>query len=317
LNRIRTVFQDKTRLLALTERNLRFAIRHFGTIDIIHAHVGYPGGYIAGLLSRKYGIPYVITEHMSNFPFKVMIKNNQLIDELKFAYANCSKSISVSSSAADQIESYNIKRPTVIPNMVDEDIFKPADHYAQKENFIFLTVGGLIPRKGHKELLEAISLWKTKPSNVKFKIIGEGPSFSDLINLGKELNIQNQVEWLGALSRDEIVNEFKNCDVFVLPSHLESFGIVYTEALACGKPVIGTKCGGPEDIINDFNGIIVNVGNSIELSSAISFIYNNIDNYNSNKIRTYFLEKFSASAISLKISAIYEEVITSYSYLNK
>ena len=75
--------------------------------------------------------------------------------------------------------------------------------------------------------------------------------------LARRLEIEPRVRWLGRLDRQRALEEYRACDCFVQPSHLESFSIVVLEALACGKPVIATRCGGPEFMITPENGLLV------------------------------------------------------------
>lgn len=303
----RKMFSALNRLFALSKRNWTHVQNKYGNIDIIHAHVGYPGGYVAALLSNEFNVPYVITEHMSNFPFKTYIKNNELIPELCFALNEASSIISVSNYSAKQIESYGFSAPAVIPNMVDEETFSP--NASPTKYFTILSVGGLIERKGFEELIEAVSLWENKPENLQVLIVGNGPKRNVLLDKIHSMSLENVVKLVGSVSRDKIPDFFKQCDLFVLPSHLESFGVVYTEALACGKPVIATKCGGPSDIVNSNNGLLVDVKQPHQLAQAMRDIYENYSCYDPERIRKDFLSRFSSKAVADRITSLYEDVI--------
>ena len=99
------------------------------------------------------------------------------------------------------------------------------------------------------------------------------------------------------------------CDTFVLPSRYETFGVVYIEALASGKPVIGAFNGGAEDIVNKNVGILVEKDNIEQLSEAMNYIKTNINEYNPSEIRRYCTDKFSAKVIISKIISTYEDVL--------
>ena len=105
------------------------------------------------------------------------------------------------------------------------------------------------------------------------------------------------------------MNEFNKCDIFVLPSRHESFGIVYIEALAMGRPIIATKCGGPEMIVNDLNGLLINTDNIDSLSKAIIYMYHNYQKYSNEIIREDFMHRFSKESTVQKYKKIYKEVI--------
>jgi glycosyltransferase involved in cell wall biosynthesis len=97
--------------------------------------------------------------------------------------------------------------------------------------------------------------------------------------------------------------------VFILPSHIESFGIVYVEAMACGKPVIATDCGGPADFVNQSNGRLIPVENVDSISDAIEYFSINLSDYSSEKIREFFTGNYSGQAVCPKIISTYEKLL--------
>ena len=132
-----------------------------------------------------------------------------------------------------------------------------------------LFVGRLERRKGIEVLIKAIPLVLKSNCTVLFKIIGaDADGISDSYSSDSE--IRQNIQFLGKVKTDELINAYQNCDIFVAPSYYESFGLIYAEAMAWGKPVIGTKVGGIPDVVEDNkNGILVPPGNEIELASAI------------------------------------------------
>jgi glycosyltransferase involved in cell wall biosynthesis len=118
------------------------------------------------------------------------------------------------------------------------------------------------------------------------------------------------VIFLGKLSHENVKKEMMKCNVFVLSSLTETFGVVLIEALSCGKPVISTKSGGPDDIITRDNGILITVNDDQDLSKAMREIYDNYHLYNSNKIRQDCLNKYGSNAITDQLINLYNEVLT-------
>ena len=127
-------------------------------------------------------------------------------------------------------------------------------------------VGNIIKRKNVNLILEAKKQSKT---DYELVIVGDGPLKKDLENKVKTENISD-VRFLG--SRRDVENIIPGCDVLVLPSFSESFGLVLIEALACEKAVIGSDVGGISEIITDDVGLLIDPNDSSSLSDAIDKI---------------------------------------------
>jgi glycosyltransferase involved in cell wall biosynthesis len=279
------------------------------TVDLIHAHVSYPAGYLAMLLAKKMKIPYVITEHMGPFPFETFpyYKNHKVSEYVSTPINNASRVIAVSNSLAKRISDLGLQSPVVIPNMVNENFFIPKSSIKNKSYFDFFSLSFLTEQKGIDTLIQAFNLASYKNKNIRLFIGGAGDKtcFKNRID---KLNIKNKVFFLGGLTRDKAVEWFNNCDCFVLPSRHESFGCVYAEAIACGKPIIATKCGGPEDIVNVDNGLLCEVDNINDISEKMLYMVEHIDEYSSAKIRADFELRFSQKVVTKKIIDLYKAV---------
>jgi len=292
----------------LHKKYLQSLINEGIKIDIIHSHVSYPAGYIAYVLSKEFKLPYMITEHMGPFPFKSYINNKNILKKIIISIENADKVIAVSKSLKKDINKHiPNKQIEVVPNFIDESKYVISE--IKKDKIVFLTIGSLGNQKGIDLLINAIALVKDLIKDAKFIIIGDGPNKSEYKKLVNELKISNLIEFKGTILRDKIVNEFNKCDIFVLPSRHESFGIVYIEALAMGRPIIATKCGGPEMIVNDLNGLLINTDNIDSLSKAIIYMYHNYQKYSNEIIREDFMHRFSKESTVQKYKKIYKEVI--------
>lgn len=289
--------------------NLKRFEDQFGKTDLIHAHCAYPGAYIAMMLKEKFSIPYVITEQMSPFPFPSFLNyEGECNDFVKKAYAHADRVIAVSPALAEKISSLKLGNPITIFNPVDENFFVPVK-IPVHERFCFFTLGRLEHQKGIDILLKAISKVIQVNSNLEFVVGGSGSEFYNLTMQAEKLGIAKHVTWLGQLSREQARQQFQRCDAFVLPSRHESQGIVYTEAMACGKPSIGTICGGPEFLINEKNGMLVRPENVAELSRAMLWMLENHKRYNPEQIRKDFVERFSIKAFVSQLLPVYESIL--------
>lgn len=303
----RLPFGGAGRLIDVNRRNLRLASGRFGRIDLIHAHVSYPAGYVASIVSRELGIPYVLTEHMGPFPFPSLMRHGKPIGEIAQAFVNAAETIAVSPSLAKRVAFFGYRQPAVIPNVVDERRFfcgLPAS-----DKFVFFTLCGLTGEKGIDHLLEAIALWNPPADRFEFRIGGDGPMRAAYQAMAERLGVADRVKWLGPVSREEAPGLFRDCHVYVMPSRHETFGVVYAEAIASGKPVIATRCGGPESIVNDMNGRLVDVGDIGGLSEAMKDVAAHWDRFDPAAIRRDFERRFSRPAVVAQLRALYDSVL--------
>ena len=303
----RLPFGGTRQLIGLHRRNLRLALRNHGRIDLLHAHVSYPAGYVASILSREFGIPYVLTDHMSPFPFDRLMRGGRPIQEIDRAFEGAAATVAVSPSLAERIAAFGYARPEVIPNLVDERRFVPAHPAGGK--FVFLTVAGITEQKGIDHLLQAIAAWNPPAGSFEFRIAGDGPMRGRYEALAAELGIADRVRWLGAVSPDRVPGLFAQSHAFVLTSRHETFGVVYAEALACGLPVVATRSGGPESIVDDRNGLLVDVGDIAAISGAMQQVARNRSRYDAAAIREDFMERFSRGAVVRQLLSLYRSVL--------
>ncbi len=303
----RLPFGGADRLIKVNRRNLILAAEAFGPIDLIHAHVSYPAGYVASLLAKEFGIPYLLTEHMSPFPFSSLMRRGKPLPEIAQAFDKASTSIAVSPSLARQISSFGYRKPIVIPNLVDEQRFSTGVPLSDK--FIFFTLCNLSAQKGIDHLLQAIALWNPPSDKFEFRIGGVGPLLAVYQAMASRLGVSDRVRWLGRVNRDDAPCLFRECHVFVLPSRHETFGVVYAEAIATGKPIVATRCGGPEFIVSEENGLLVDVGDVVGLANSLRSVSTCYDSFSPDAIRADFLNRFSRKVVVEQLSGIYRSTV--------
>jgi glycosyltransferase involved in cell wall biosynthesis len=281
-------------------------VKEQGEPDIIHAHSCLWGGWAAAKLAKKRNVPLVITEHSTAFA-RDLIKPYQKRGIVKTLEAS-KKIIVVGPGLERKLSRYvSHHKITLIPNIVNTEYFRPNSSNSSENNrFRFFSVGFLNPKKGMDILLKAFAK-SFKEENVELVIGGDGRERSNLEQLTRDLDIKSQVQFLGELSRKEVRQQMQQSDAFVLASRYETFGVVFIEALACGKPVVATKCDGPESIVNEKNGLIVPVENIKALSESMEKIVNSIEDYNSDLIRDDCLKRFSEKAVITQIGNVYSK----------
>jgi glycosyltransferase involved in cell wall biosynthesis len=282
-----------------------------GEPDIIHAHSRF---LLAGLLAEEIAktkkINYVLTEHSTFFSRGLV--NSYQVPLVKKIIEHSKKYIVVSSNLGLTVNRYlNTSYPfKIIPNIIDTIFEEPIDNETDKSTFCFLNIATLNAKKNHKSLIRAFAQEFKNDKKIFLRIGGEGEEQEGLISLVNDLDLQERVIFLGKLSHENVKKEMMKCNVFVLSSLTETFGVVLIEALSCGKPVISTKSGGPDDIITRDNGILITVNDDQALSKAMREIYDNYHLYNSNKIRQDCLNKYGSNAITDQLINLYNEVLT-------
>lgn len=201
----------------------------------------------------------------------------------------------------------------VIPNGFYPDKFTILDQTLCRDNLnlplnkkILLSIGNLVPEKGQKYLIEAMSEIVKQRNDIICVIVGSGSMKSDLETLISKLQLTNYVKLVGKKPHDEIPLWINGCDVFVLPSLIEGNPTVMFECLGCGKPFVGTKVGGiPEIIASDKYGLLVTPN---DLNSLVSNILISLDfKWDRKEIRKYS-ENYSWLAISNIIENIYKSI---------
>ncbi|MNK73877.1 putative glycosyltransferase EpsF [compost metagenome] len=163
---------------------------------------------------------------------------------------------------------------TGFPATLDSDQirdFRQAYHLSA-EDFVVGSAGRLTHVKGHVHLIEAMAAFKPR-ANVKLLIAGEGPLRHELEQRVAQLGLTKNIHFTGRLANLSVF--YHSLDLFVLPSLIESFGLVLLEALACGRPVIATHTGGSNEILERLNaGMRVASGDREALATAIQDVMN-------------------------------------------
>jgi glycosyltransferase involved in cell wall biosynthesis len=286
---------------------------NYGMPDIIHAHNFCYAGFIASRIKENYTIPIVLTEHSS---FIARVKGKLPSDNSVSSLGRKFEALTAVSSTFIRLlsQKFGLQNIGLLPNIVDDYYFSLSHTKKNKcsDAFTFLNIGSIDSNKNHELLIRSFA-GQFRSSNVKLKIGGVGPLLNYLKDLTKRLNIKNQVFFLGMLSQSEVREEMTNADCFVLSSKYETFGVVLIEALACGTPVIATRCGGPEDIVNDSNGILVDVDNIEQMQDAMSYMFVHANDFNTEHFRNEVQFKFGSAAFVTNALALYKNAILCHS----
>ena len=276
--------------------------------DIVHAHRTWPCGTIAYRFNKISNTPYVVTAHGGD-AYSLPLKGkywNKVIEQSLNAALNV---ITVSKKNKEIMEkAMNVTNIHVIPNGFNDSKFLKSDKDKCRELFklplektIFISVGFLEPIKGYNYLIEAIS--KIDNSNLYFIVVGDGMQKQSLLQLAQDFGISNQINFVGAVSHEDVNKWLNAADFFIMPSLNEGVPTAMFEALACGLPVIASSVGGiPEIINNEKYGLLFKPQSSSEIEKSIKKAIDK--EWSSNEIVEYS-KKFIWSNLVEEIVKLY------------
>jgi glycosyltransferase involved in cell wall biosynthesis len=287
-------------------------------IDLIHSHLFGSNVYcsLAGLLTS--------TPVISTFHGFVDAGGSGQAMKSKVAVINkgSKKIVFVSHQLKKHfIENYGIAqaRAEVIYNGIDPSKFKPGKNNALKDKLglagddtVVGSIGNIRPAKGYDILLRAAAEVKRRRRDVKFVIAGQGSGelYRELLALREKLNLQDTVFFLGFTKNT--VDFLHGINLFLLSSTSEGFSLSLIEAMACGLPVISTKCGGPEEIVgHGVSGILVPPGDPHMLVNALLNRDERLETIMVENAVALVAKRFSLTAVMGQYERLMEEVCKS------
>ncbi len=265
-----------------------------GTPHLIHAQVTIRAVWFSRLLSRKWNIPWMLTEHSSEFldekpyanqPLKRVI-NKKLISEAGQVTA-------VSQALAGGLYKLSGRMDIhVIPNLI---VFPGLQLQPSSGEVVQIAmVGDLVDEvKNFSGVLRALATIKTECRPFHFHIVGNGPDFSKLEALAASLEVNDKCTFHGRMEHAEVLKFLPTIDFLVANSFKETFSMVSAEAIAAGKPVIITRCGGPEEWFTPSYGLMIEPGNDSELQAALLKMMSSFQNYPPEKLGESIRRQFS------------------------
>jgi len=291
--------------------------KEFGKPDLILTHSVTWAGYAAALIKEAYGIPFLVVEHRSFFVWSTeqarhMVKPYYL-PFFEKAYGSCSKLVLVSGSlktGLKELMPWIEEKTMVIPNMIREDMFLPPKAARSADPFVFVWAGRLEHVKGLDVLIKAVHLLRKKGrGSFSIRLAGKGSQKQNLEQMAAELGVSDCVHFLGRLSREEMQREMQQANCFVLPTRYEAFGAVLIEAMATGLPVIATRSGGPDHIVNELNGLLVDVENAEQLAEAMDRMIIKFNNYSASELRSQTLDLYGQTSVMKQYNELFLQLL--------
>lgn len=286
--------------------------------DLIHTHFTWPSTYIGVMLKEKLKIPVIATIHED--PAWLSEENNMDHPLIRKAWLNADAMLRANAYDISTLQNYNAN-VFQVPNGFSA-IFRPMDRAIcrrtlglSEDRRIILSVGNLETIKGHRYLISAVRSIISEYPDLLCVIVGNGPQRAALEQQIADEGLSEYVMLAGNKPHTEIPLWMNACDLFVLPSLNESFGIVQIEAMACGKPIIATNTPGSREIIaSDKHGLFCRPADEEELAEKI--LIGLQKDWDREEILE-LAEKFSWERVAGDILRVYDTAIHEYNGLDR
>ncbi|HBC06631.1 MAG TPA: glycosyltransferase family 4 protein [Rhodospirillaceae bacterium] len=309
----RVPFRDACKFAAAGTKLFDAYVAAEGQPDILHAHAALYGGVLAKRLSARRGVPFVLTEHSTDFAQgkhrwwqKCLVSGVLAAAAARLAVSPQLRDILLDQYAAQADPT------TVVPN-----ILTPAFEEAAPEDkvpggpFVFLCAARISAEKNQKGLIRAFA--QAFPAggagpDAELHFVGSGDG-GPLVRLAEQLGIGGRVKVAGVLPAADVRRAMAAADAVVLPSFVETFGVVVIEALSQGAPVVATICGGPEGILTPDSGILVPPGDDPAMARALRDMHGRAASFDRAKLRRDCLETYGHKAVVRQLENIYARVL--------
>ena len=296
--------------------------------ELAHSHY-WLSGWVGRQLQEWWKVPHVIMFHTLG-AVKNAIGVGEDEPEIRIQteealVRDCQHIIVATNREKKELQHYYNADPqkiVVVPCGVNLQVFQPMDKSIARYKLgldgsnLILFVGRIEPLKGIENLLSAMTYIKKEKNNTRLMVVGGDKrsqvELERLQMLCCEMQIQDLVDFVGAVNQDELPAYYSAADVCVVPSHHESFGLVALESLACGTPVIASRVGGIEDIvIHGKNGYIADNNSPSVLADRISMAFSRSIVFDSAEDIRASVSGFGWSMVTERIINVYRRMLDS------
>ena len=294
-----------------SSKGLKYIRKNFGDHDISHAYILLRTGAIAYLLKLFRGKPYVITEAWSGYATGKFEKKNWLKKFLTYYVVKKSNAVTVVSEFLKKSMLANgIKKDYFIVHNIVEPVNGKVPERSDGKIKILVVADLVDEIKNVSGILKAIAEIIPSAKNIEMNIIGEGTDRKKLESLATELKLINEyVFFHGVKSNEKVYQQLMNCDFIIMNSNFETFSMICAEAISCGKPVIATRCGGPQEFVTAETGILIEPGSHEQLVNALHQMIREYKNYPEDELRNYARSNFSYEVIAEKFLKVYQSAL--------
>ena len=307
---VESIFSVK-KYFSLQQQLFKLIKKETGMPAIVHVEVAMKAGLLALFLLKKYRLPYVVTEHWTGY----YAQSKPSVNDLSFVYKWINKRVlkkaalflPVTKDLGETVHKNFVPVQYVtIPNVVNTDLF----YYqcAPPPVFRFIHPSIMNYQKNPGGILQACMQLKNK--GYHFKLLMVGSDDKELMRIAGEMNLLNSTVCIKpAIDYAAVANEMKQSSALLLFSRFENLPCVILEALCCGLPVISSRVGGIEEVIDETNGILVENENVPQLVDAMQQMMDQYAIYNKMAIAEKASGQFNYAAVGGQYFSIYQHVL--------
>jgi len=306
-------------------RRVSAALKDFRP-DVVHSHHPFLLGDTALRVAASREVPVVFTHHTmyEQYTHYVPVDSPRLkrfVVDLTTGYCNlCDAVIAPSETVAGLLARRGVTVPVaVIPTGVDRSVFEGADGAAcrraagiPEDSFLVGHVGRLAPEKNMGFLAEAVAAFLSRTRGARFLLVGDGPSRKGMLATFERHGLSGRVHLGGILEGERLASAYRAMDVFAFASLTETQGMVLTEAMTAGVPVVAVDASGVREVVRDReNGRLVPRPDAEEFREALRWIAD-LDRGERSRLAEGVhatAQEFSMSRSAAKLLAFYESLV--------
>jgi len=283
----------------------RKMLRLINSIDMVHVNVLYPFGLLALHLKWFKNIPFIISEHSTEY---LNSFDKKTIFIKKLIVKNACYVCPVSDSLKQAMLKKGLKgRYAIVPNVVDTNCFFPSNK--KNNSFSLIHISNLTnEHKNISGMLETAKILENKIPNLKWFFVGG--NVKNYLSLINQLSFaDNTIRFIPHISQQELSNILSSAHALISYSNYETFGITLMEAIACGTPVISTNTGIASVLHQKKWAILTPFKNNEALANNIFNFFNSKKSYDGNKMHTFVTENYSKEVIAQKFTKLYYQCL--------
>ena len=283
----------------------------WGTPDVVHVQALWPAALVACAIKRRHGIPYVVTEHSEEYlaaSRRRLVRTPGVVPlVLRPLARGASGTVAVSAFLACRLLELGLAEdPVVIPNVVP---VTPAAPIRADAPYAIAHVSIMGPAKNLDGLLCAADRLRRRRSDFTLRLIGDGECRPELERLVASLHLGDLVEFTGRVPAERVRELFAASDFTAVSSTHETFSVVAAESLMCGRPVLSTRCGGPEEFVTPEVGRLIDAGSVDALEEGLDWMLDHCREFDPAVLHEAALRRFSPEVVAGQIVAVYRKAL--------